>query len=197
MGDMLFLKFSLNVTILFTGIYGLTDTPSQFQSRNRVLSISGGHTPIHHFLSQIPKGIPKRDLQPKTVEKRGGQEDLIAQDYVAKGLQQEQRGNFTAAIAAYDKAIQLDPKLVTAYFSRGLVYFNLRDREKALADLTKAIQLDPTRPQTYHHRGLVYVRLNQKRNAKADFRKAIELYQQKGDDGSARRSQAELEKLEW
>jgi Tfp pilus assembly protein PilF len=96
----------------------------------------------------------------------------------------------------HDKAIQRDPKLVAAYFSRGLVHFNLRDREKVLADLTMAIQLDPTRAQAYHYRGLVYVRVGKKPNVKADFKKALELYQKQGDDFSVRRSQVELKKLD-
>jgi tetratricopeptide (TPR) repeat protein len=96
----------------------------------------------------------------------------------------------------HDKAIQRDPKLVVAYFIRGLVHFNLRDREKALADLIKAIQLDPTCAQAYHYRGLVYVRVGKKPDAKADFKKAFEFYRKKGDDFSVRRSQAELKKLD-
>jgi serine protease Do len=191
----------LDVEGRLVGIHGRADTSNQFQDPgiNPSIVIKTGFNlgiPINTFLRLIPKVDAKLVFRSAPVLPGGSGGGLTAQYFMVRGLQKEQGGDFTAAIADYDKAIQRDPKLVTAYFSRGLVYFNLRDREKALADLTRAIQLDPTRPQTYHYRGLVYVRVGKKLDAKVDFKKAIELYRKKGDVFSVRRSQAELKKLE-
>ena len=52
------------------------------------------------------------------------------------------RGN-ARAIAAAERALQLDPQLGDAYASRGFIRTRAWDWDGALADITKAVQLDP------------------------------------------------------
>ena len=49
----------------------------------------------------------------------------------------------SAAIADYDKAIELSPKFAYTYFARGASKSELNDHSGALADFSKAIELDP------------------------------------------------------
>lgn len=53
--------------------------------------------------------------------------------------------NYEAALADYDKAIELDPQFTKAYFNRGQVRLRVQrfQRAEALADVEKATQLDP------------------------------------------------------
>jgi tetratricopeptide (TPR) repeat protein len=76
-----------------------------------------------------------------------------------------------------DLAIELDPKYVHAYNSRGLAYAdNKKDYDHAFADFNKAIELDPKYVLAYNNRGLAYA--DNKKDydrAIADYDKAIEL----------------------
>ena len=51
---------------------------------------------------------------------------------------------YSEAIADYDKAIELDPKLAPAYYNRGITYRELGKEEEAKKDFKKAQELDPT-----------------------------------------------------
>ena len=74
------------------------------------------------------------------------QEQVIKGDSFLKQLQWDE------AIAAYNKAIELDPKLndaelnmnlATAYDNRGTAYDNNTEYDNAIADYTNAIELAP------------------------------------------------------
>ncbi|MHB1423142.1 MAG: tetratricopeptide repeat protein [Gemmataceae bacterium] len=84
---------------------------------------------------------------------------------------------FSAGFRADDtsKAIELDPKFVSAWHNRGWIYNALRQYEKAVADFSKAIELNPKNAGAWHSRGWAYETLRQYDKAVADFSKAIEL----------------------
>jgi len=90
--------------------------------------------------------------------------------------------NTQKAIAAFSRAIKLDPKCKEAYVWRGMAYNESHDRRKALADFTKAIQLDPTDNYAYEQRAAVYEQLREPAKAKADKDKAFALRQKNRED---------------
>jgi tetratricopeptide (TPR) repeat protein len=111
-------------------------------------------------------------------------------------LYQGHVGNDEQAIAAYSKAIILDPQMVTAYSNRALAYivqslsdFTQGDLNAALVDLDKVIELAPDIARAYDNRGMVRLSLVVAQTigtqvvfdsktldaAVADFSKAIEL----------------------
>jgi len=71
------------------------------------------------------------------------------------------------AIADYDKAIELDPKLAAAYNGRGNAWYVKREYDQAIADYDKAIELDPKLAAAYTNRDLA-------RKAKQEYGKAID-----------------------
>lgn len=79
-----------------------------------------------------------------------------AQKYVDLGEDRLAEGNKKKALAAYTKAIQVDPRCQTAYVRRGLVYKEAGEHEKAMADFTKAIEIDPTDSYPYELRRDLY-----------------------------------------
>jgi tetratricopeptide (TPR) repeat protein len=70
------------------------------------------------------------------------------------------------ALRFVDEAIRLVPDDATAYYYRGLTYFN-NDYDRAIADYSRAIQLNPNFFEAYNDRGNVYM------NGKKDYDHAI------------------------
>jgi tetratricopeptide (TPR) repeat protein len=98
-----------------------------------------------------------------------------AEQYVAKGASLYLQGQRDEAIAAYNKAIEINPKYVKAYLGRGIAYYGKGEYDKAIVDYNKAIELDPTDSQFYSNRALAYNKLGEKSKADADIKKAKEL----------------------
>ncbi|MCS5698869.1 tetratricopeptide repeat protein, partial [Cyanobium sp. FGCU-52] len=68
-------------------------------------------------------------------------------------------GNYQAAIADYDRAIDLDPKDLAAYQNRGRLRNWTGDQAGALADANRALALDPNDNFTHIYLGLAELRL--------------------------------------
>ncbi len=66
-----------------------------------------------------------------------------AQAYYDLGGEYEREQRLDDAIAAYSKAIELDPNLAAAYRKRGFSYYKLRKGEEAIKDYEKFIELEP------------------------------------------------------
>lgn len=90
-------------------------------------------------------------------------------------IRESQRLEFQKAMDAYNKAIELDPKLAIAYSRRADCYVLLGDFKKALKDYDKAIELDATQAWAYYNRGVVYYLHEEEGQAMRDYDKAIEL----------------------
>ena len=82
-----------------------------------------------------------------TVGLSGGLQSKKADDSCARGKVSFRKGDYKTAIAEYDEAIRLNPKLAKAYFNRGTAFYLIADRERAIADLSEAIRLDPSYAQ--------------------------------------------------
>ncbi len=63
--------------------------------------------------------------------------------YLTRGDIYARRKMYAAALADYDKSVELGPFRSYTYKRRGLVHFYLKDYEKALADIAKAVELKP------------------------------------------------------
>ncbi|HEX5808062.1 MAG TPA: tetratricopeptide repeat protein [Anaerolineales bacterium] len=79
------------------------------------------------------------------------------------------------ADAAYTKAIELDPNLAEAYYSRSVVWVDRGDFEKAIRDANDAIHIDPTNARAYNNRGFAYLQKGYFDRALEDLCKALEL----------------------
>ncbi|MGL5034610.1 MAG: protein kinase domain-containing protein [Microcystaceae cyanobacterium] len=63
--------------------------------------------------------------------------------YNEEGYQYYLKGNLVKAIAKFDQAIKMNPKLAEAYYNRSLAKRSLGDKDEAQEDWTEAIFLDP------------------------------------------------------
>ena len=91
------------------------------------------------------------------------------------GYMKHKQGDFDGAIAAYTKAIKLDPTLVNAYVLRGLIYQHMEQYNAAIADYDEVIRLKPDDAMVYSNRGLAKDKLGQHTAAIADYNEAINL----------------------
>lgn len=60
-----------------------------------------------------------------------------------EGVQHQQKGILSAAIAAYDKAIAADPSFAAAYYNRAITYRALGQTESAFTNYELALQANP------------------------------------------------------
>lgn len=85
------------------------------------------------------------------------------------------KGEFTLALADYDKAVSLKTDSSIAFLNRGKAYYGLRDFPKASADFDKSIELDPKDSKAYYNRGILFESQGQLEKALADYKAASEL----------------------
>jgi len=98
-----------------------------------------------------------------------------AEDYFESGNFNFLTRRFEAAIADFDKSIELGPEQSKKYYNRGIAKRNLKQYKNAIADYDKAIELSPEHSSTYNNRGNAKSDLKQYEDAIADYDKAIEL----------------------
>ena len=75
----------------------------------------------------------------------------------------------------FTKAIEIEPKYVSAYINRSVAYIMLGNSQKAIADCTRAIDLDSKEAIAYYNRGVAYKKLGNIVQANADFAMAKSL----------------------
>lgn len=100
---------------------------------------------------------------------------LTAFEWFSQGYRAYRDSKLIEAIAAYTKAIVLDPKYADAYNNRGICYKFQADYEKAIADYTKAIELKPNDAAAYVNRGVAYRHVGEPDKAIIDLDKALQL----------------------
>ena len=91
------------------------------------------------------------------------------------GLTKFDAQDLRGALAAFTKAIELDPTYAKAYANRASIYNSLKQSERGLTDGNEAIRLNPQLPQAYVVRGNCYADIHQLKRAIEDYDEAIRL----------------------
>ncbi|XP_072015740.1 uncharacterized protein [Amphiura filiformis] len=79
-----------------------------------------------------------------------------ATEHFEKGCKLADQGDHCQAILAFDKAINLCPKIVTYYLARGESYLQICDFQSAILNLKRACVLDPNNDKYYSKLAFVY-----------------------------------------
>ncbi len=111
------------------------DFPSKDESKRRLALLDGGSGPSQELSISQLEGMTKD--QPN---------DVISQTRLGEAYEKE--GASEKAAAAFEQALKLNPKLITALTKLAQLYAGpLRNQEKALAYAKKAREIAPTDPQ--------------------------------------------------
>ena len=100
---------------------------------------------------------------------------IRAYAYHIQGQIKYNADHYQEAIAAFNKAVQLNPETLYTYYKRGEAKAALGEHEAAIADYDKAIQLNAEDIYLYYNRGQARETLGDYEAAVADYDKAIQL----------------------
>jgi serine/threonine protein kinase len=81
-------------------------------------------------------------------------------------------GRYKEALAAYNRALLINPNDAFVYSGRSLILYKLKRYSEGLAACDYAIQLDPSFAPPYHTRGLILEKLGRLKEANLAFEKA-------------------------
>ena len=123
-------------------------------------------------------------------------EPQTASEWVNRGLALNSNGQSAEAIAAFDRAIALDPDDANAYGNRGIARFWSGDKAGAAADFDKAGELNPSERVAMNGRGLIALEEQRHLDAVIEFSMSL---RENPDDAFAlaSRSQAYVGMKEW
>lgn len=94
---------------------------------------------------------------------------------VNRALAYQAFGQLEDALKDLDRAIELDPHQVAAWFNRGTVYLRMGRPEEAVRDLDRAVELAPELPGPYFNRAVARWQLGDRQGAIADMERFVEL----------------------
>lgn len=83
--------------------------------------------------------------------------------------------NYEAAIADYNKTIEINDKFSWPYHNRAIAYGRLKRWDKAIVDYGRALDIDPHYASAYNGRAWAYCQIGKFEEALADANKALEL----------------------
>jgi len=100
---------------------------------------------------------------------------LEAKKFMKQGLASYTLGKYEEAISSYEKAIELDPKLVFAWNDKGTALDNLGKYEEAINAYDKAIDLAPKLVFACYNKGIALYNLGKYEEALYSYKKATDL----------------------
>lgn len=109
---------------------------------------------------------------------KGGDQAI---NFYDRGLDYYAKGDYARALADFEMAIKLDPKMFDAYNDRGNIYYEKHDYDRAVADYSVAIKLNPSDARAYYNRGVADMEQGDRQRAFADFNSAIRLDPRQSD----------------
>jgi tetratricopeptide (TPR) repeat protein len=95
--------------------------------------------------------------------------------FAQAGVAHEQAGRYDAAIAEYDQALAIDPKLAGILCRRGYAHHSKGDYERAIADFSKAMSLAPKDDTPLLGRGAAFEAKSMLKQAFDDYSRAIKV----------------------
>jgi serine/threonine-protein kinase len=126
-------------------------------------------------LYQLTKDAARVELARKSCERALRLNELLAPVHVSLGVLRVGTGEAEGALAAFDRAIALDPASADARREKSLALEKLGRLPEAEAELRKAVELRPGYWANHNALGVYYWRHGRYAEAERAFRKVVEL----------------------
>ena len=123
----------------------------------------------------------RADLEPLFKQKTGEMvklpelKELDAWELANKGFSFSSLGKELEAITCYDKALEINPRYVSAWYNKGFSFASLGRELEAIACYDKALEIDPRYVAAWHNKGAVFEKLGKTQEAIACYDKALEI----------------------
>lgn len=117
----------------------------------------------------------RKRVRAKVAREREARKRIEAANYTNRAIILSNQGDFSRAIANFNKALELNPELVEAYLGRGVARDKQDDLDGALADYDQVIALNENFPVVYFNRALVYKKKGDLKEAIINGEKFLEL----------------------
>ena len=133
--------------------------PAAIEDLNRAIELSPDFT-LAYFMRamarykalqsadmDVAQRMDMRERHARLMEVMADMDSVIKQSpqmaiaHYNKGVLLAELHDYTSALSAFDKAIEIQPTFGEAYYDRGYVYFRLGNRSAGSADLSKAGEL--------------------------------------------------------
>jgi tetratricopeptide (TPR) repeat protein len=97
----------------------------------------------------------------------------LADQYYGQGLNLSANGDYAEAVAAYDKAVFINPGNADAWNNRGIALENLGQYSEAVTSYDKAVTLQPAYAEAWYNRGVSFRKMGRYADAVASYDKAV------------------------
>ena len=84
----------------------------------------------------------------------------MKEDFLQQGITLARRGDYETAIGLFDRAIAVNAKSSSAYYHRGLAYYDLGKINLAIADYDRSLNLDSDRVEVYLSRAVAFLAID-------------------------------------
>ena len=129
-------------------------------------------------LPLLPPATQKEEVSSKSigVEQEGEKDRTLTSDvlnYFNSGVTFYDQKEFSKAIQAYQKVIELDPTYVEAYNNMGIIYQMLGNADRAFGAYQKATEINPRYEKGYNNLGILLLLKGRYEEALEAFEKAL------------------------
>jgi Tfp pilus assembly protein PilF len=126
----------------------------------------------------IPQATQKEEAPPKSiaVEQEGEKNSTLVSEvlnHFNSGVAFFNQKEFSKAIQAYQKVIELDPTYLEAYNNLGIIHQTMGDSKSALGAYQKATEINPRYGKGYNNLGLLFLLEGRYEEALEAFQKAL------------------------
>ncbi|MBD2204990.1 tetratricopeptide repeat protein [Calothrix sp. FACHB-168] len=156
-----------------SGIFELPTTPELVEQESTRLILEGNYEQ-YLKLSQEQKIEKVLEIQDLLAEKHQTEDSKVSLLFKLGNLLYTVK-EYEAAIASYDKALEIKPDLHEAWYNRGIALGNLGRYEQAIASYDKALEIKPDLHEAWNNRGTALENLGRYEQAIASYDKALEI----------------------
>jgi tetratricopeptide (TPR) repeat protein len=137
-----------------------------------------GGPAVKQGLPPLPPVTQKEEAPPKSiaVEQEGEKGHAVASQVLThfnSGVTFYNQKEFSKAIQAYQKAIELDPSYVEAYNNLGIVYQTMGDAKSAIGAYQKSTEINTRYEKGYNNLGLLFLLEGRYEEALEAFQKTL------------------------